>query len=138
MMDFFKSPLMVPMWYALLSGAIVGLERELKKKDAGIKTSAFVCVGACIYTFISTRGPHADPTRVIAQIVSGIGFLGGGVIIFNRDKLQGLTSATIIWMTASIGILCGLNYYHEALMASCTIVTLDFLFDSIKLYFRKR
>jgi putative Mg2+ transporter-C (MgtC) family protein len=133
------SPLMIPMWYSIICGALIGLEREIKNKDAGIKTSVFICIGACIYTFISTRVSGVnDTTRVIAQIVSGVGFLGAGVIIYEKDKIKGLTSAAIIWMTAAIGIACGLEFYFEAIMASLTIVFLDYIFDSLKLLLKKR
>ena len=126
------------MWYSILCGTLIGLEREYKNKDAGIKTIVFISIGACIFTFLSKQitGTN-DTSRIISQIISGIGFLGGGVIIFDSDKVRGLTSAAIIWMTAGVGILCGLNYYFEAVMASLTIVILDFAFDTAKNFFKK-
>ena len=132
-----NSPLMVPMWYALVCGAIVGFERELKRKDAGIKTSIIICVGACIFSYVSISVPGSnDTTRVISQIVSGVGFLGGGVIFKDRDSITGLTSAAIIWLTAAVGCLCGLGMYYEAVMSSVTISVLDYVFDRIKEYLR--
>ncbi|MDB4330474.1 MgtC/SapB family protein [bacterium] len=129
----FNSPLMVPLWYSVICGILVGLEREIKKKDAGIKTTIFICLGACLFTFISLNIPGAnDSSRTIASIVSGVGFIGGGVIIFDSDKIMGLTSAAIMWMSAGIGVLCGLGFYFEALMSSFTVVFLDFGFDLIK------
>ena len=137
MLSKLNSPLMLPMWYSIACGALVGLERELKNKDAGIKTTVFICVGACIFTFISLNiSGSNDVSRVIAQIVKGVGFLGGGVIFKDRDSVTGLTSAAIIWMTAGIGCLIGLGYYAEAGMASLTIVCLDFGFDYLKNIFR--
>lgn len=127
------NPLMLPIWYSILCGLIIGLEREWKRKDAGIGTAVFICVGAAIYSYISTRiSGTLDHSRVIAQIVSGIGFIGGGVIIFDKDKVQGLTSAAIIWMVAAIGILNGLGMYFEAVMSSVTIVVADFILSKVK------
>ena len=114
-------------------------EREVKKKDAGITTTVFICVGAAIYTFLSGRIEGVlDSSRVIAQIVSGIGFIGGGVIIFDKDKIQGLTSASIIWLVAAIGILNGLQMHGEAIFASLTVVVVDFLFGKFKWILRNR
>ena len=129
-----NNPLMLPIWYSILCGFLVGLERELKNKDAGVRTTIFICVGAAIYAFISTHAATgmADNTRVMAQIVSGIGFIGGGVIIFDKDKIQGLTSAAIIWLVAGIGILNGIGMHLEAVMSSLTIVVMDFTLSKAK------
>src|SRR5580698_4965694 len=95
---------------AIACGGIVGLERELKNKPAGLKTNILICLGAAIFTatsvIISTAngpgGPPGDPSRVAAQIVSGIGFLGGGVIIQARGTIVGLTTAATIWTVAAL------------------------------------
>ena len=123
---------MIPMWCSILCGALIGFEREYKKKDAGLKTSIFICVGACIWSFMSVNIAGSDQSRVLAQIVSGIGFIGGGVIIKINFKLRGLTSAAIIWMSAAAGALCGLTLYKEAIMSSLTIVILDAVLSKIK------
>ena len=134
-----RSPLMIPMWYSLICGAIIGLERELKKKHAGIKTTIIICVGASIFSFLSLNmsGVH-DSSRIISQIVSGVGFLGGGVIFKDRDNITGLTSAAMIWFTAAVGTLCGLGMYYEAVMSSIPVCVLDYFFDKIKDYLRSR
>ena len=133
------NPLIGPIWYSILCGIIIGIEREIKRKDAGVRTNVIICIGAAIYTYISTHvtGGDVDSSRVIAQIVSGIGFIGGGVIIFDKDKVQGLTSAAIIWMVAAIGILNGLGMYFEAVMASLTVVISDFILGKAKRLLRK-
>ena len=128
-----QNELMLPIWSSVFCGSLIGLERELKQKDAGIKTSIFICIGAAIFTYLGSRIPGInDNSRVIAQIVSGIGFIGGGVIIYDQDKVQGLTSAVIIWVTAAIGILNGMGMYYEAIMATITIVVSDKLIDLLK------
>src|SRR3712207_3170052 len=94
---------------AIFCGGLIGLERELKGKPAGIKTNMLICLGATIYTCISVlissshsaTGHYGDPARVAAQIVSGIGFLGGGSIIQSRGTIQGLTTAATIWVVAA-------------------------------------
>src|SRR5690242_865263 len=98
--------------FAILCGGLVGLERELKNKPAGIKTNILICVGSALFTSISLlmsasladTGHYGDPSRVAAQIVSGIGFLGGGTIIQTRGTILGLTTAATIWTVAAIGM----------------------------------
>ena len=117
-------------FFALLCGGLVGLERELKNKAAGIKTNILICLGAAIYTSTSIliwnsfhlNGYTGDPARVIAQIVSGIGFLGGGAIIQSRGTVLGLTTAANIWVVAAIGICVGVGYGDIALGISVLVV----------------
>lgn len=100
---------------ATVCGALVGLERERKNKTAGIKTNILICVGATLFTAISfTIGdivPGVDPTRIMSYILSGIGFLGGGVIFKNADKVHGMTTAAIIWVMSAIGMIIGAGGY---------------------------
>lgn len=100
---------------ATVCGLIIGVERELKKKVAGIRTHVLICVGVTIFTsiaFIISKEYYfnLDPTRIIGQIITGIGFLGGGVIFKNADNIVGITSAAFIWFLASIGVLIGIGY----------------------------
>jgi putative Mg2+ transporter-C (MgtC) family protein len=114
---------------ATICGALIGLEREIKNKVAGIRTHILICVGVTIFTLVGVSfGKAADPTRVIAQIITGIGFLGGGVIFKEHDKVVGVTSAAFIWFIASIGVLCGLGY-----LLSAGILTVGFLIITIVL-----
>ena len=101
---------------ALVLSSIIGLEREFRAKSAGLRTHTLVGVGAALimlvskYGFADTIAKNAivlDPSRVAAQIVSGIGFIGGGLIFVQRDVVRGLTTAAIIWLTAAVGMACG-------------------------------
>jgi putative Mg2+ transporter-C (MgtC) family protein len=115
---------------AIACGGIVGLERELKNKPAGLKTNILICLGSAIFTaasvLISTAngsgGPPGDPSRVAAQIVSGIGFLGGGVIIQARGTIVGLTTAATIWVVSALGVLIGLGYHNIALFLAAMVI----------------
>lgn len=104
---------------ATICGLIIGWEREVKNKVAGIRTHIIVCVGACLFTttgFILGAEYHIDPTRVIGQIVTGIGFLGAGVIFKHDDKVVGVTSAAFIWLISAIGVLIGMGFLFSSLV----------------------
>jgi putative Mg2+ transporter-C (MgtC) family protein len=96
---------------AILAGGIVGLERELHDKPAGFRTNILICLGAALFTLLSLKlgaAEHiADRTRIAAQIVTGVGFLGAGAIIHHRSQVHGLTTAATIWAVASIGMAFG-------------------------------
>ena len=110
---------------ALLCG-FIGLERELAGKPAGLRTNLLICVGAALLTYLSmilASGPdHSDPTRIAAQIVSGIGFLGAGAIIQSRQAVHGLTSAATIWVVAALGMAVGAGVLHDALLAALLVL----------------
>lgn len=108
---------------------MLGLERELKNKPAGIKTNILICIGSTMYTSVSILMARAlsaehtgDPARVAAQIVTGIGFLGGGTIIQTRGTILGLTTAATIWVVASLGICIGLGYPEVAVAYSLVVI----------------
>jgi putative Mg2+ transporter-C (MgtC) family protein len=94
---------------ATLCGLIIGYDREVKQKVAGIRTNILICVGCTILTSISfylaKTNPLIDPTRIIGQIITGVGFLGAGVIMKTDDKIVGVTTAAFIWVASAIGIL---------------------------------
>ena len=111
---------------AALGGAI-GLERELRERQAGLRTHLVVCVGAALFTLVSAYGFEgvlsqgrvvADPTRIAAQIVSGIGFLGAGAIIRQGLSVRGLTTAATLWLVAAIGMASGAGYWDGALITT--------------------
>jgi putative Mg2+ transporter-C (MgtC) family protein len=107
---------------AALGGAI-GLERELRERQAGLRTHLVVSVGAALFTLVSAYGFHnfegkVDPTRIAAQIVSGIGFLGAGAIIRQGLSVRGLTTAASLWLVAAIGMASGAGYWDGALIAT--------------------
>lgn len=107
---------------AMILGALIGTERELRAKDAGFRTHFLVALGSALFCIVSQFGfPEGlrDSSRVAAQVVSGIGFLGAGTIILQRSKVRGLTTAAGLWVTAAIGLACGTGLYLIA-----TITTL--------------
>lgn len=113
---------------AAVLGAILGLEREWKNKDAGLRTNILITIGSALFTLMSielTDGKTGDTSRVAAQIVTGIGFLGAGAIMRTNGGVQGLTTAATIWVNAAIGIAVGGGEYHLAFIA--TAVTLGVL-----------
>jgi putative Mg2+ transporter-C (MgtC) family protein len=113
--------LLLKLGLAVLLGGVIGLEREIAGKPAGLRTNILICVGAALLTDVSMNmvvtddgGRIGDPTRLAAQIVTGIGFLGAGTIMQARGTITGLTSAATIWVVAAIGITVGAGAYLEA------------------------
>ena len=109
-------------------GGLVGYDREQKMKNAGIKTNVLICIGATLYTAISMvvqkeLGGQFDPTRISAQIVSGIGFLGAGAIFRDKGNVVGLTTAATIWVVAAIGVTIGFGYPVIATIFTLTILS---------------
>jgi len=99
---------------ATVCGAAIGAERELTEQAAGLRTHIMVCIGSCLFTIASINGFHShtvDPSRVAAQIVTGIGFLGAGAILRERGSIHGLTTAASVWVTAAVGLAIGAGLY---------------------------
>ena len=114
---------------SLLLGCLIGFERETKKKPAGIKTHALICLGSTILSYLSIHvSPYGDPARITAQIVSGIGFIGAGTIFQAKERIRGLTSAANIWVTAAIGMLIGSGFLILSIIGTVLIVMLFLLF----------
>lgn len=116
---------------------LLGIERQYHQKNAGVKTHVLVGVGACLFTLISAYGfapflsgtdIRFDPSRTAAQIVSGIGFLGAGVIFVNNDTVRGLTTAATVWLSAALGMACGAGMEVAALYALFLHYLLVFVF----------
>ncbi len=110
---------------ALVLSIVIGLERELRDKPAGIKTHAFISIGAYAFSYLSFHladaFPMGDPTRIAAQIVTGIGFIGAGAVLQSKGNIQGLTTAATLWIAAAIGTLVGAGYFGAAIVL--TLVT---------------
>jgi putative Mg2+ transporter-C (MgtC) family protein len=114
-------------------GAAIGLERELRDREAGMRTHLLVALGSCLFTLVSAYGFHdflvaggnvvrADPSRIAAQIVTGIGFLGAGAIIREGLSVRGLTTAGSLWVCAAIGMAAGTGYYWAAVFTTVLTV----------------
>lgn len=112
---------------AALLGGLIGLEREYMRKEAGLRTYSLVSLGAALFTIISFQafelfsgqtGIDFDPSRIIGQIVLGIGFLGAGLIIFRGSHVEGLTTAAGLWVVAAIGVAVGIGFYFLAIFAT--------------------
>ncbi|MFZ5648314.1 MAG: MgtC/SapB family protein [Bacillota bacterium] len=111
--------LVIRLSLAFILGSLFGIEREKRHKPAGLRTHTLVCLGAALFTMAGTYGfpvPDAtvrnyDPARVAAQIVSGVGFIGGGIIFKERDHIRGITTAASIWLTAGLGMGIGAGLY---------------------------
>lgn len=108
---------------ALILGFAIGYERKMRFKEAGIRTHTIVCLGASLYMLISVFAfKGADTSRVAAQIVSGIGFIGAGMIFYHKEMVHGLTTAAGIWATAAIGMTVGAGWYLISLIATILII----------------
>ena len=133
--DFNTISVIIRILLAMLLGGLIGLEREKSKRPAGFRTHILVCVGSCMTALIgifvwSETGSTADPLRVSAQVISGIGFLGvGTILVKEHDHITGLTTAAGLWTTAAIGIACGYGFYICALFGTLVVaVTAAILF----------
>jgi putative Mg2+ transporter-C (MgtC) family protein len=108
---------------SILVGCIIGFERESKGKDAGISTHTLVVLGSMLFTFLSFHVPESDSsTRIASQIVTGIGFLGAGLILKDGTTVRNLTTAASLWFSAAIGMAIGFQYYIVAILSTCVAV----------------
>ena len=115
---------------SILLGCVIGYERQAKKKPAGIKTHALISLGSAIITFLSINfSDYGDPSRIAAQIVTGIGFIGAGTIFISRQRIKGLTSAATVWVSAAVGMLVGSGYVSLSIIA---VSLISLLFYSIR------
>jgi putative Mg2+ transporter-C (MgtC) family protein len=106
-------------------GGLIGLERELREREAGLRTHLLVAVGAALFTIAGAYGfdsANVDPTRVAAQIVTGIGFLGAGAIIRQGFSVRGLTTAATLWVVAAVGLAAGAGYYSGAVITTAVVL----------------
>ena len=114
-----------------LLGGIIGLEREFRAKEAGVRTHFIVALGSALFMIISEfafEGKQHDAARVAAQVVSGIGFIGAGVIIFQRNAVRGITTAAGLWVAAAIGLACGDGMFSVAIAAAIfTVLCLEMM-----------
>lgn len=119
---------------ALLLGALIGAERQLRQRLTGLRTNALVSTGACLFVLMTQAVPGmqpADASRIAAYVVSGIGFLGGGVIMRDGFNVRGLNTAATLWCTAAIGVLCSLGLLLEAALGSLVVLCANILLRDI-------
>lgn len=120
----------------LVLGAIIGFERELHRQPAGFRTHSLVSLGAALFTVVSafgfTGGDLVDPTRIAAQIVSGIGFIGAGTILQYRGHIRGLTTAASLWSVAAIGTAAGAGLFVVAIVGTTLILVILSILDRVE------
>lgn len=125
---------------AVLAGSIIGFERQWHQKNAGLRTNALVALGAAIYVLISIQmtGSSGDVTRIIGQVVVGVGFLGGGVILHKGLDVSGLTTAATIWCSSAIGCLAAGGFYLETAICTFGIIIINTVLLRIDIWLKNR
>ena len=124
-----------------LLGGLIGLEREFRAKEAGVRTHFIVALGSALFMIISQFAfgdQQHDAARVAAQVVSGIGFIGAGVIIFQKNSIRGITTAAGLWVAAAIGLACGAGMYALAAAASILTILVLELMNLVNKYFSEK
>ena len=132
---FFKAfldeyPMLLNLLLSVVLGFIIGLERKYRLKEAGVRTHTIVCFGSALMMVVSMHafGDDADAARVAAQIVSGVGFLGAGMIVYKQHEVHGLTTAAGVWATAGVGMACGGQKYVLAIGATLILLIVQCIF----------
>lgn len=126
---------------ALLAGLFIGAERELSNKHAGLKTNALVALGACVFVFASMhfrREGAVDITRVLGQVVTGIGFIGAGVILHKGTTVKGLTTAATVWCSAGAGSLAAIGLFRELVVLTLLIIFVNVFFGALDDYISRK
>lgn len=115
-------------WSALLMGLAIGLERQFRRNPAGLRTNALVCVGAALFVSLAVLlDDRQSPTRMASYVVSGVGFLGGGIILRDGLTVKGIDTAATLWCSAAIGALVGSGFVLHGLVATATVLALNLL-----------
>jgi putative Mg2+ transporter-C (MgtC) family protein len=122
---------------AFIIGAIIGLEREFRSKPAGFRTMILICVGSCVYTILSKESNTTSPDRIASNIVTGIGFIGAGVIFKEGISVNGLTTAALIWITAALGMAIGYHNYPLAIVVSIIVVITLFVLEPVQRFINR-
>jgi putative Mg2+ transporter-C (MgtC) family protein len=117
---------------AMVLGYLIGMERELHGKVVGTRTISLIAIGSALYVLMSPSIIDGDNSRIIAQVVSGIGFLGAGIIFKDGDTIKGLTTAATVWCAAAIGCLCGAGMFAQAILGAAAIIGVNVLFKHLK------
>ena len=115
--------MLVPVLVAAIFGGLIGIERETRHKPAGVGTNVLICAGACMFTLLSIRMDPSSPSRIASNILTGVGFIGAGLILKEVDgSIHGLTTAAGIWMAAAVGMGVGFHYYLLATIGTLLAV----------------
>ena len=122
---------------AFIIGAVIGLEREFRSKPAGFRTMILICVGSCLYTILSKSAGDNSPDRIASNIVTGIGFIGAGVIFKEGISVNGLTTAALIWITAALGMAVGYHDYPLAIVVSIMVVIVLFVLEPVQQFINR-
>ncbi|MFN3379903.1 MAG: MgtC/SapB family protein [Runella zeae] len=136
-MELFLSEDIVKLLIAAGLGALIGLEREYHSKSAGLRTMMLISLGATLFTIISTKLGN-DTGRIAANIVTGIGFIGGGIIFRENNRVVGITTAATAWATAALGMCVGIGFYHIALVASGLVLVVLYVLLPIQNIVKRR
>ena len=118
--------------FAFVIGAVIGLEREFRSKPAGFRTMILICVGSCLYTILSKEVGGVSPDRIASNVVTGIGFIGAGVIFKEGITVNGLTTAALIWVTAALGVAIGYHNYPLAIIVSAMVGITLFVLEPVQ------
>ena len=124
--------LVIKIALSLLCGYLIGIERENSGKAVGTRTISLICLGSTLFCLMSPNIFNGDNSRIVAQIVSGIGFVGAGIIFKNGDEVHGLTTAATIWASAAVGSLVGMGLYIEAFIGTLAILFINITYKKLK------
>lgn len=118
---------------SVMCGSIIGFEREYKNKSAGLRTMILICLGATVFTMVSQKAGEMSDDRIAANIITGIGFIGAGVIFKDGLSISGLTTASVIWVTASLGMAIGIGHFTMSLILTGLIILVLSLFSWLEM-----
>ncbi len=135
-----EARILLDLLLAVVLGFLIGYERKLRFKEAGIRTHTIVCTGSALMMIVSKYafGSQADAARVAAQIVSGVGFLGAGMIVYRQHEVHGLTTAAGVWATAGVGMACGGRMYVVAVGVTAILIVVQCIFHLNTPIFRSK
>ncbi len=123
--------------FAFVIGAVIGIEREFRSKPAGFRTMILICVGSCLFTILSKEANSSTTDRIASNIVTGIGFIGAGVIFKEGITVNGLTTAALIWITAALGMAIGYHNYPLAVVVSIMVVIVLFVLEPVQRFINR-
>jgi putative Mg2+ transporter-C (MgtC) family protein len=128
----------VKLGVSLILGGLMGAEREYKGRNIGFRTIILITLGSCLFTIISTVMSHGgDPTRIASNVVTGVGFLGAGAIFRDGFTVKGVTTASLIWISAAVGMACGIGLYEFSVMVTATVLVVLIGFAGVQKFIDK-